>query len=169
MPIRRAESDAFLPLRIGLVQPNIDRLAEYLNDVSQPTSPNYGKHWTPADVTTAFRPTTASMEVVHNWLVGNEIDSSRITRAKSGAWVSLNATVAEAERLLDTEYFVYQHSDGSTYLACKDAYHLPMHVSEHVDLVTPTLHFAMKAKQHARVDQSARPFASGKVEVSSNI
>ena len=80
---------------------------------------------------------------------------------KSGSWIALNATVQEAESLLNTKYFVFEHMDGSTHVACKGAYHLPEHVSAHVDIITPTLHFATKAKQHARVDHSIITSAEG--------
>jgi tripeptidyl-peptidase-1 len=38
--------DAVIPMSIGLTQRNLDKGYEYLMDVSHPTSPNYGKHWT---------------------------------------------------------------------------------------------------------------------------
>ena len=53
-PIRRAEHDVRLPLRIGLVQSNLDRLDAYLADVAQPDSPNYSQHWTHAEVAAAL-------------------------------------------------------------------------------------------------------------------
>ena len=165
-PIRRAEHDVRLPLRIGLVQSNLDRLDAYLTDVAHPDSPNYSQHWTHAEVAAAFRPSDESVDAVRNWLVNDgEINPSRITLATNGGWITLNATVEEAERLLGTEYFFYEHTDGTTHLACKDAYHLPEHISKHVDLVTPTLHFAVKAKANARVDHSIVGLAEGKVEI----
>ena len=38
--------DMTLPLRIGLVQNNLDMGYDYLMDVADPTSENYSKHWT---------------------------------------------------------------------------------------------------------------------------
>ena len=48
--------NAILPMRIGLKQSNIDRGYEYLDDVSHPSSPNYGKHWTAKQVAETFAP-----------------------------------------------------------------------------------------------------------------
>ncbi|TFY61989.1 hypothetical protein EVJ58_g4154, partial [Rhodofomes roseus] len=40
-PVRRAEPDMVLPFRVGLVQPNLENIEEYIMDVSHPESPNY--------------------------------------------------------------------------------------------------------------------------------
>jgi hypothetical protein len=39
-----------IPLSIGLTQRNLEKGHDFLMDVSDPTSPNYGKHWTPEQV-----------------------------------------------------------------------------------------------------------------------
>jgi len=39
-----AAADKFIPLRVALVPNNIGGLEKILNDVSDPSSPNYGKH-----------------------------------------------------------------------------------------------------------------------------
>lgn len=38
--------DAIIPVSIGLTQRNLEYGYEFLMDVSDPESPNYGKHWT---------------------------------------------------------------------------------------------------------------------------
>ena len=149
-PVRRAEPDVILPLSVGLAQSNLENLEGYLMDVAHPDSPNYSKHWTPKEVANVFRPSAESYDAVRQWLVGDGvIDTGRIALSKSGNWVMANVTVAEAERLLGTEYFVYEHAeDGREHIACHGAYHLPETVSKHVDLITPILHFDVKVRRH---------------------
>ncbi|EIW53707.1 subtilisin-like protein [Trametes versicolor FP-101664 SS1] len=153
-PIRRAEPDRVLPLSVGLVQSNLENLEAYLLDVSHPDSPNYGQHWTPARVADTFRPSPASVDAVRTWLVEDgQIGVDRIALSGSGAWLVANVTVDEAEQLLGTEYYVYQHEeDGREHLACHQGYHLPEHVSKHVDLITPTLHFDTKVTRHGSAE-----------------
>lgn len=50
----RALAHATVPMRIGLAQTNMEAAHEYLLDISHPTSQNYGKHWTSAEVINAF-------------------------------------------------------------------------------------------------------------------
>jgi hypothetical protein len=50
-------------------------------------------------------------------------------------WTQFNATVAETERLLNTEYHYYEHDiEGGYRIAC-DEYHLPEGIRKHVDFV----------------------------------
>ncbi len=44
--------DAIIPMSIGLTQRNLENGYEYLMDVSDPKSPNYGKHWSMKKVNT---------------------------------------------------------------------------------------------------------------------
>ncbi|KAH9950626.1 subtilisin-like protein [Amylocystis lapponica] len=141
VPIRRAEPDALLPLRLGLAQSNLDKLDDFLLDVSHPASPNYAKHWSAAKVAETFRASTDTVDTVRTWLHDSGIDAPRVKLSPSGVWLSADVTIAEAERLLGTEYYVYQRDDGDERVACSDKYHLPEHVSNHVELVTPTFNF----------------------------
>ena len=138
---RRADPDAVLPLKISLRQSNLENLDEFLYDISHPESPNYGQHWTPARVAQTFRPSEESVDVVRSWLANDGLDWSRTRFSKDGAHLHLNASVAEAERLFAAEYYVYEHESGEERIACHHGYHLPEHVSAHVELVTPTVHF----------------------------
>jgi len=57
------------------------------------------------------------------------------------SWIHVNTTIPEAEYLLKTEYFKYEHAiTGVPQVACHE-YHLPQHIAGHVDFVTPTVHF----------------------------
>ncbi|KAI0752912.1 subtilisin-like protein [Daedaleopsis nitida] len=156
-PVKRADPDVELPLSVALAQPNLDKLESYLLDVAHPDSPNYSKHWSPAKVTNAFKPSVESVEAVRTWLVEDGyINAERIALSNNGGWLTVNVTVEEAEHLLGTTYYVYEHSDsGRQHLACHDKYHLPEHVSKHVDLITPTLHFDVKVKRHGTTDMNA--------------
>lgn len=146
--VRRAPPTTALPLKVGLVQPNLDQLEKHLLDVSHPDSPNYGQHWSPAKIAQTFRPSKDSVDTVLQWLTSEGIGASRINLSKTGGWVEANVSVKEAEALLKTQYSVYEHAaTGAEHLACGSAYHLPEHVSNHVELVTPTLHFDVKLKR----------------------
>ncbi|KAI0359847.1 subtilisin-like protein [Trametes cingulata] len=140
-PRRRADPDMTLPLSIALRQSNIHDLDDYLLDVADPESPNYGKWWSPSDVIKTFRPSQESVESVRTWLSGDGIDPSRIRMSKDQSYMLVNVSVAEAESLLATQYYVYQHEDGSEDVGCHHGYHLPEHLLDHVDLVSPTVHF----------------------------
>ncbi|CDO78176.1 hypothetical protein BN946_scf184797.g2 [Trametes cinnabarina] len=145
-PHRRAKPDTVLPLTIALRQSNIHQLDDFLLDVADPGSPNYGLWWTPDQIREAFQPSAESSATVHGWLTSEGIDASRVQLSADRSYMRVDVSVAEAEKLLRATYYVYQNEDGSEDLGCHQGYHLPHHVVEHVDLVTPTVHFE---KTHA--------------------
>lgn len=116
--VRRHAPDAVLPLRFGLTQPNADMntLQELLNDVAHPDSPNYGDHWTPARVAEYFAPSKEAIHAVLSWISESGVAHDRVRVSKTKGWVMLNATVAEAESLLNTEYHVYEHDSGTEHV-----------------------------------------------------
>ncbi|OSX61657.1 hypothetical protein POSPLADRAFT_1040138 [Postia placenta MAD-698-R-SB12] len=147
-PVRRAEPTMILPLRVGLVQSNLEHLEDFVMDVSHPESSHYGKHWSAAKVAQTFRPTKESADTVRAWLVESGVDPTSVRVSAGGGWLKADVTVEQAESLLGTEYHVYQfgEDDSRVHVACHEKYHLPEHVAKHVDIVTPTLHFDVKPK-----------------------
>lgn len=82
-------ADAVLPLRFGLTQANIENIDEYINDIAHPDSPNYGKHWTPAQVIEKFAPKDDTVQAVKSWLVENGLDEGRIRMPSTKIWIGM--------------------------------------------------------------------------------
>jgi tripeptidyl-peptidase-1 len=127
-------------VRIGLTQQNLHRAEEFINQVAHPESPNYGKHWSAQKIAGTFAPSTEAVDAVKSWLSESGIELSRVKMSKSRNWLVFNATASEAESLLKTEYHLYNHNSGHRHVACEQ-YSIPSHLTEHIDIVTPTVHF----------------------------
>ena len=164
---RRADPDTVVPLSIALRQSNLEHLDAYLLDVSDPLSPNYGKLWSPARVAQTFRPSKETLDTVHSWLVNDGLDPSSVQLSRDGGYMLMNVTVADAERLLAAEYYVYQHTDtGVEHVGCHHGYHLPEHITAHVDLVTPTVEFGgVRLAAQLAKRSSASPAAGKKMKM----
>ena len=130
--------DALLPVRIALAQSNLDDGEHLLLDVSNPQSPNYGKHWTAEEVAEYFKPSDETVATVRQWLVEfGGIDSDSITQTDNKAWLAFTATAGQMESLLHTEYF--EHEDkltGRVMPACTH-YHIPANLQDHIDFISP--------------------------------
>ncbi|KAK5116014.1 hypothetical protein LTR62_000470 [Meristemomyces frigidus] len=124
-----------LPMRIGLVQTNLDRAHDHLMDLSHPDSANYGKHWTAQQVIDAFKPSQNTVQTVQQWLEDSGITG--VTLSDNKAWLAFHATVEQAEKLLRTEYHEYEDVHTGGVLPACDQYHLPRHIQQHVDYITP--------------------------------
>ena len=109
---RRLEGDKILPMRFGLSQNNLHKIEEMLLAVSHPDSAQYGKHYTPAEVVDTFAPSKETISTVVSWLTESGFSPDRLRLTASKGWIEVNATTAEVEDLLDTEYHVYTHPSG---------------------------------------------------------
>ncbi|KAL7940291.1 peptidase S8/S53 domain-containing protein [Trichoderma barbatum] len=132
----KLEASTLLPMRIGLRHTNLEDGHNLLMDISDPDSPNYGRHMTAEEIIDFFSPQQDSVDTVISWLVNSGISRDRIGQSYNKQWIHLDATTAEAEALLFAEYYFFEHSSGSHDIST-EAYHLPKHIQSHVDYVTP--------------------------------
>ena len=150
----RLERHQFLPVSIALKQSNLDRLDEFLSDVAHPESENYGQHWSAKQVAETFAPSDETVNTIHDWLESAGISRERVEKTQSLGWLNFDATVQEIEELLKTKYFHYTHQSGATQAGCTE-YHLPAHIKEHVDFITPTVHFDAKLGPRSEEDYAS--------------
>ncbi|KAK8117373.1 uncharacterized protein PG998_005654 [Apiospora kogelbergensis] len=132
----KVHSRTMLPMRIGLKQSNLDAGHDRLMEISNPQSANYGKHMSSTEVIDFFAPQQSSANTVVDWVVASGIPRGRVSQSANKQWIQFDATTAEAENLLYAEFHVWQHSDG-THDISTESYHVPSHVQEHIDYVTP--------------------------------
>ncbi|PSR77407.1 putative protease S8 tripeptidyl peptidase I [Coniella lustricola] len=159
----RVDGTSILPVRIGLTQSNLEAAQDQLLRISDPASPDYGKHWTSEQVIEFFQPSTEAIDAVTHWLVDEGIE--KVTHSDNKAWLAFDAPACLVEALLHTEY--YEHFDtvsGVAMPAC-DEYHVPKHIQHHIDYITPGVKLMapmdMEARGHmkykSRVKRIDRP------------
>lgn len=127
----KLDSRSTIPMSIALSQSNLEKLDEYLNEVSHPKSPKFGQHWDAKKIAETFAPSQDSHDDVREWLASEGITADRISLTQSLGWLRFEATVEEAERLLKTKYHLYEHESGVAQVGC-ESYHVPEHISKHV-------------------------------------
>ncbi|KAI0378762.1 tripeptidyl-peptidase 1 precursor [Hypomontagnella monticulosa] len=136
--VRRAPAGHVIDLQIGVKQGNFAELERHLYEVSDPDHQRYGKHLSADEVNELVKPTNETLDLVHEWLEDNGITPSGYSSAKD--WITVSLPVSAIERLLDTEYHVYEHKDGGV-VARAPKWSLPLHLHEHVDTIQPTNSF----------------------------
>ena len=108
--------------------------------VSNPFSHRYGQHLTSEEVDELIKPTPATFELVHKWLVDSGINIHDLSYSTTKDWVEVSLPVSTAENLLNTEYSIYEHKDGG-FLIRAPEWSLPAHLHDHVDTIQPTSSF----------------------------
>ncbi|KAI1815201.1 subtilisin-like protein [Poronia punctata] len=141
----KVPADTILPVRIGLTQSRLDAGHDKLMDISNPESPNYGKHMTSQEVIDFFAPRSSTVDAVIDWLHGAGIPKNRISLSTNKQWIQFDATTSEVEELLFADFHVWEHLDGSSDLAT-ESYHIPAKIQEHVDYVTPGIRLRSGSK-----------------------
>lgn len=142
----RLSPNALLSMRIAMAQRNLDKVEDFLVEVSHPESEKYGQHWSTKDIAETFAPSHRSVHIISSWLKSTGIAVEGISRSRSLGWLGFNATVDQAESLLKTRYYSYKHSSGKSHVGCL-SYHIPEKLRAHVDFITPSVHFDVKLPQ----------------------
>ncbi|KAI0097068.1 tripeptidyl-peptidase 1 precursor [Daldinia grandis] len=136
--VRRAPADHVIDLQIGVKQSNFPELERHLYEVSDPDHPRYGQHLSADEVKELVKPADETLNLVHEWLADNGVTPSGYSSAKD--WITVSLPVKAIERLLDTEYHVYEHKDGGV-VARAPKWSLPLHLHDKIDTIQPTNSF----------------------------
>ncbi|KAF2768507.1 subtilisin-like protein [Teratosphaeria nubilosa] len=127
-----------VPVRIGLKQNQdvVSKAQDWLMDVSHPSSSNFGQHWTQAEVIEAFAPHEDSVATVKQW-ISSVLGEKPVTHSDNKAWLAFDATVSELEELVHAQFHEAHHeASGRAMISC-DQYHVPKHITDHIDYITP--------------------------------
>ena len=150
-------------LQVALTQQNIDTLDTKIASVSTPGSSEYGKYLTADEVTAMFGASTESKVAVESWL-----ESEGVTKYSTvGDSVWFQATVAQANKMLGTEFKTYMDETGTTKLRTTE-YSLPESLKAHVDLVSPTTYFGKTKAMRSIQAKNAQPLAPRSLPASCN-
>lgn len=111
-----------------------------IRTVSDPDHHRYGQHLSVDDVNELIKPSSEALDLVHEWLSESGVDPSSLRYSPAQDWIDVALPVSTIEQLLDTEYSVYEHEDGSR-LIRTSKWSLPQHLHEHIDAIQPTTSF----------------------------
>ncbi|KAF8969344.1 subtilisin-like protein [Flammula alnicola] len=133
--------DHKIVLKIALPQPNFSELERHLYEVSDPDHERYGQHLSKEEVEELVAPHPESLDSVNEWLSSFGFTDDDLVRSAAKDWVTLKVPVSLAEKMLDTKYHVWKHTESGDYLVRTTTYSLPTNLHDHVELIQPTTMF----------------------------
>jgi tripeptidyl-peptidase-1 len=77
---------------------------------------------------------------VHDWLLDHNITANTLRYSPAKDWIKVTLSIESVERLLDTNYSLFEHEDGSQIVRAPE-WSLPVHLHEHVETIQPTNSF----------------------------
>ena len=165
---RDASPEEPINLRIGLPQRNLEHGHRFIAEISDPSSPKYGQHWSPERIIDTFGPSDDAVQAVTDWLVSSGIKPSRIRPSPGRNWLKIDSTISEAQSLLQTKFGVYQHEDGGEHTAC-ESYRVPAAIREHIDFIHPTIQFDSARHRRSVTKRDSIPHDDGNVVVAEGL
>ncbi|KAH9039448.1 subtilisin-like protein [Lactarius deliciosus] len=137
-----------IPLRIALPQPRFPELEQHLTEIGDPFHERYGEHLSKEDVEALVAPHPSSVNAVHKWLESHGIKKEACHRSPASDWITVRLPVAQAEKMLGTEFRTWKHTQDGDVLVRTTEYSLPAHLDEHIELIQPTTAFNRAKGQH---------------------
>jgi len=135
--------DHKIELLFAVKQTNLDKLESTLMAVSDPDSPQYGKHLSNAAVHKLVAPEGNHIGAVKTFLMDHGVLPVGVTSNED--FIRADVTVKQAEAILSTKYYEMEHGSGrKVHRAMK--YSLPEEVASALDFVSPTVHFPTPKK-----------------------
>lgn len=159
-------------IQIAVAQDNVDLAIDSLLKISDPTSREYGQHWSAQKVATAFAPSKESLKTVTDWLSDEGILPARLSPSHARGHFLIRSTLGEAERIFNVT--CSYNSRQTNKLKCTD-FTIPKFVSHLVDYITigslSTSRPARKisnTKRKAALGTHSRNRMQAKIELSEN-
>lgn len=136
----RAETEEQITLSFGVKLKNVEKLYQALNEVSDPSSENFGKHWTYDQVSELTSNSEGTQKVVKH-LLNFVKDKNQVKASKDGTFVRVKTNIKTAEKILSSEFQTFKSNHTGELLTRTLDFELPTELSEVIDYVFPTIQF----------------------------
>lgn len=134
----RASGEERIRLSFAVKQRGLDALHDALMRVSTPSSLDYGKHLSNAEVNAITAPEPRHLEAVSAFLRSHGVEPHAAT--PNSDVIEASVSVELAEKMLSTTYSTFVHPTGVEVSRAPGGYSLPPEVAAAVDFVAPTVH-----------------------------
>lgn len=138
--VRAPAPETRIHLRVALDQPNQELFEQTLLAVSTPEHPQYGEHLSASELKALLKPRDSSTDSILTWLQGAKIPLADIDN--DGEWINFYASVATAEEIMSTKFYVYKHEVDNKEMIRTLQYSVPRAVSSHILTIQPTTRFS---------------------------
>ena len=145
--VRTPHPERALQLRVALKSPNQTVFEQTLLDISTPDHPQYGQHLSRPELKAMLRPRAESTDSVLSWLGASGISSVQ----DDGEWINFNATISQAEDMLDTKFYWYRSNVNKAERLRTLQYSVPSNLHQHIDMIQPTTRFGQIRPQNGLV------------------
>lgn len=129
--------------------------AKALEQVSDPSSPTFGQHWTREETTKHFSPPRSHVREVARWLNNSGVPRDTMRLSADGARLSFRTTAGNARTVFQSDFYRHRRRGAAGAAILPDRYSVPKHVARYIDYILPS----HEPEPVARRNLAARPIA----------
>eukprot|EP00026_Physarum_polycephalum_P003429 Phypoly_transcript_03440.p1 GENE.Phypoly_transcript_03440~~Phypoly_transcript_03440.p1 ORF type:complete len:705 (+),score=87.98 Phypoly_transcript_03440:71-2185(+) len=131
---REAYPEELVSFKVLLKQQNLDKLDSIFWEVSDPTSPNYGKFLTEQDVARLVAPQQSTVQRVVNWLIAGGLKREAFTFFPD--YIQVATDVSSASNLFSVDFALYRSTkSGNTRIRINGFAQVPEVLLNDIDFV----------------------------------
>jgi tripeptidyl-peptidase I len=137
--VRRAPATHIHRLTVALKQRNVEKLVEFVDAVSYPDSPLYGKYMSVSELTSMLAPSKEAVAAVGEYF--EQAGATKVDLVQSMDFMHVYMRIADIETLFGVEMneFAHKGSGRGLYRTTDRTYKtraVPQHVQQHIDVIT---------------------------------
>ena len=156
--VGKASANELTTLFVVMKSENMEKLTEEIYKTSTPSSPEYGRHWTLAQVSELTKPKASSIAAVVNWLNGFGI--THVEQGGADEVLIVRAKVSQVEAVFGVSMQSYQGPEGRIYFRSLEHYSVPEAIAKHVMMVDGINR--LPVRQHSQSAAAAAASALGR-------
>ncbi|KAJ5115027.1 polynucleotide 3'-phosphatase [Penicillium alfredii] len=134
-----------MTFRLAIAQTQTAAFEQRVIDLSTPGHRSYGQHMKRDQVQEFLRPSHTVSDQVLAWLRSEDVPSDSIEA--NSHWISFKIPISQAERMLNTQFFYFNHHITHTTAIRSLDYSVPGHIHPHIQLIQPTTRFGHPSPQ----------------------
>ncbi|KAJ5050846.1 uncharacterized protein L3040_002715 [Drepanopeziza brunnea f. sp. 'multigermtubi'] len=135
-----ADPDTILNLRLIVKSAGASQLSDKLDQISNPTHADYGKHLSQEQLASITEPEAGTVDLLTSWLAAFS-GVSGVSHARHASAISFKSTVAAANLMLAANFGIFQVTNGDDSIVRSLHYSLPEYLTQHVGLIHPITFF----------------------------
>lgn len=148
----RPSPSMLMQFRLAMRQPRAAEFEQHALNIATPGHELYGKHMKRDDIRAFMQPSAEATDAIVSWLKSEDV-SENLMEVNSD-WVKFIVSVKQAERILNTTFYVFHDEADTSFRVRTLEYSVPKDVYQHIQLIQPTTHFGRnKAHRSLVFDQ----------------
>ncbi|KAE8156823.1 subtilisin-like protein [Aspergillus tamarii] len=134
-----------IELQLAVHPEKVSEFEQKVIEISTPGNQNYGHHMSRDEVRSFLYSSDVAPRKVLSWLEAAHIPATSIN--KHTGWITFTVPVSQAEQLLKTRFYIFEHKKSKATVVRTLKYSVPKELRSFVQMIQPTTRFSQLMAQ----------------------